>query len=262
MAEMTSAVENGPPSSAPSPPPAKRSGRLRSSISLILLILLSGGLAWHFLGKPYYERRSIDALTGEGLTVVDQGFALLITDYSLKSATDKSLRHIRGINRDVTVDLLRAENISNEGLREIRGCSNIRWLKLGGTRIDDDGVKLLDGLSRLETLDLSRLPLTDRGLETLASLNLPELSELNIAYTEVTDTGLQHLGKMKNLSNVSVNFTKVTEEGAMEIKKQIPSLQVLGITTPDEQARARGKSGKEPTGGNRDRNSGPAAESE
>lgn len=243
MSDVNPASDNSPTKVFPAAQ-SPRTSPLRSRISISLLIVLGGGLAWHFWGKPYLEQRSIDALTAAGMTVVDQGFAILVTDYSLKTATDETLKMLRGINRDLSVDLVRGEKITNAGLSELAKCPNLRWLKIGGTQINDEGIAALGRLKRIETLDLSRLPITDKGVETLASLDLPELTELNLAYTSITDAGILPLSKLKGLAAVSVNSTKVTEGGAAALKKQAPDLQVLGVPDPNEAPPAKGEGGR------------------
>jgi hypothetical protein len=62
---------------------------------------------------------------------------------------------------------------------------------LGGVQITDTGLRHLKGLNELTVLWLPRTKITDSGLETLRGLN--KLQLLDLYDTQVTDEGVERL---------------------------------------------------------------------
>ncbi len=69
------------------------------------------------------------------------------------------------------------------------------------------GLKHPRGLPQLRELDLGNTKVTDAGLEHLKGLW--QLQELRLSGTEVTDAGLEHLKGLRQLRTLDLTSTKV-----------------------------------------------------
>ena len=104
--------------------------------------------------------------------------------------------------------------------------AQIVWLKLSDTQISDATMIQIAKLKNLQKLHLEETKVTDVGLKQLKGL--ANLEYLNLYGTAVTDVGLSELTGMKNLKTVYLWQTKVTESGIENLKKAMPSLEVIG----------------------------------
>jgi hypothetical protein len=60
----------------------------------------------------------------------------------------------------------------------------------------------------------------------LAKLPVPARAfGLDLSYSDVTDTGLKELAKLKRLTTLKLHDTKVTEAGRAELRKALPNLR-------------------------------------
>jgi hypothetical protein len=56
---------------------------------------------------------------------------------------------------------------------------------------------------------------------------MPNLHELHLNETLITDAGLEHLQSSRSLKKVEMRLTTVTEEGVAALKKALPELEVV-----------------------------------
>ena len=80
--------------------------------------------------------------------------------------------------------------ITDAGMADLKGLTNLQKLNLDGTSVTDAGIVHLVGLTKLTHLSLP-YEITDAGLVHLKGLTT--LQELNLGSTQVTDAGLVHL---------------------------------------------------------------------
>lgn len=121
----------------------------------------------------------------------------------------------------------------------------IVWLKLSDTKVSDATLAEVAKLKNLQKLHLEQTSVTDAGLKNLKGLE--HLEYLNLYGTAITDAGLAELAGMKSLKTVYLWQTKVTETGLMNLKKAIPTLEIVGGVTEktfSELARATPSEGK------------------
>ena len=111
-------------------------------------------------------------------------------------------------------------------LADLRGQHRLRSLVLQHTRITEAGLAHLEGLTSLRKLYISG-DITDLGLERVAGLT--NLDKLNLAFTQISDAGLQHLrGRLPNLKSLALEHTRVTDAGIPELKR-LGGLSVLSL---------------------------------
>jgi hypothetical protein len=96
-------------------------------------------------------------------------------------------------------------------------------LDLTLTQVTDVGLKELAGLTDLQTLNLDVNRITDAGLKELAALT--SLQTLDLNTTQVTNQGLKELARLKNLKTLNLGFTKVTDAGLKELAAQGPRIK-------------------------------------
>ena len=65
------------------------------------------------------------------------------------------------------------------------------------------------------------------ALGVRGGLLVPELEDLNLNLTEVSDEALEYLKALPNLKWLSVHRTKVSRQGAASMKKSNPKLEVV-----------------------------------
>jgi hypothetical protein len=56
--------------------------------------------------------------------------------------------------------------------------------------------------------------------------NLPQLQELHLRGTQVTDAGLHHLEGMTNLDELDLTDTKVTAAGVETLQQSLPACKI------------------------------------
>lgn len=105
----------------------------------------------------------------------------------------------------------------------------IVWLKLGNTAVSDATLIQVAKLKNLQKLHLEQTNVTDAGLKNLKVL--ANLEYLNLYGTAITDAGLTELVGLKNLKTVYLWQTNVTEQGLANLKKAMPSLEIVGGIT-------------------------------
>jgi len=137
-------------------------------------------------------------------------------------ADDRELNRLLQTTRLKT---LKFENkaISDSQLAVVGRIATLRELTVRG-RITNEGLKQLRGLSQLEVLDLSMSNITDDGLKELASM--PKLTRLVVMEMRITGEGLETLASYPNLKSLNVTLTHITNDAIARIQKIRPDLQI------------------------------------
>jgi Leucine-rich repeat (LRR) protein len=152
--------------------------------------------------------------------------------------------------------------ITNTGLAQLKGLSNLRSLTLEGTRITDSGMSVLRAFGKLRHVGLTLIDgglsehclIELRGMRSLQSLSLidfrsgaksvdssllnitalPRLESLEISSLRVTDAGLVHLGAAAHLKRLKLHHSlapmPVDDQGIQHLVhlKQLEYLDVRG----------------------------------
>ena len=96
---------------------------------------------------------------------------------------------------------------------------SLRHLALGMCKITDEGLAELKGLTDLESLVLTATPITDVGVEHLTELT--NLRALYLGGTSVSDDGLAHLARMRELRRYRAKVETAIETGLEPVESKI-----------------------------------------
>ena len=92
------------------------------------------------------------------------------------------------------------------------------------SRVTDEGLVDLKGLTNLQKLTLTATKITDAGLVHLKGMT--NLDYLDLLETKVTDTGLVHLKGLNKLVSLLLP-AQVTDAAVTELKKALPNCKIL-----------------------------------
>lgn len=93
---------------------------------------------------------------------------------------------------------------------------SLRVIICTGPDVNNEAVAALKGHGRLERLAATdRSAIGDAGVEALVSV--PNITELTLERSEITDAAYAHLAKMKKLRSVRANLTKTTDAGVKQL---------------------------------------------
>ena len=116
--------------------------------------------------------------------------------------------------------------------RDCRSFRNYLWAAVDASdselptifNITDEGLQNLEGLSQLQLLQLGKTQITDAGLEHLEKLS--HLSTLVCNDTAITDAGLKHLKGLSQLHYIELWNTNVTDDGLDDLLRALPNLDI------------------------------------
>ena len=115
------------------------------------------------------------------------------------------------------------------GLSALEGLTSLENLKIYSMQVTDNDLASLPSLTNLKTLyinpetDIKRIEITDKGVQYLGKIK--SLKSLLIKKADITDEGLIYLEDLNSLEYLSLTETKVTEEGLIKLKERIPALE-------------------------------------
>ena len=114
-------------------------------------------------------------------------------ELSRNNATDEDLKKFCEDNPDLEeLDLGYCNNITDEGLKHLKGMKKLKKLDLWGCKITDEGLSYLEGLQSLEFLSLWGCKnITDEGLKHLEDMELKELYLYGC--NNITSEGLKYI---------------------------------------------------------------------
>lgn len=97
--------------------------------------------------------------------------------------------------------------VTDDMLRQIKGCREIRFFQLDGTRV------------------------TDQGIEFLVA-NWPNAEQVHLNGTAVGDAGIRHLANLKQPTVIHLGDTKVADDGVRDFLSRVNpnSLLTFNIT--------------------------------
>jgi internalin A len=226
--------------------PTKRMLRsyLRFSLrTLIVVVLLAGGMLGWIVHRAHVQRDAVAAIKRAGGTVhydweshSDGSFRSSAKPWAPKWLVDlvgiDYFGHVARIDlptKGSDGDLIKIGRLSglwnlnldfspvtDAGLANLKGLTDLERLYLPLTKVGDAGLVQLQGLKGLRQLGFYDNAITDEGLANLAGLT--NLEYLILDGTRVTDSGLAHLKGLKNLTRLSLNRTPVGDAGLVNLQ--------------------------------------------
>src|SRR5436189_615338 len=91
-------------------------------------------------------------------------------DLSHTRISDEGLLHLRPARQIQELNLLYAEQITDQGMNAIRDWRALKSLNVRGTRISDGTLAIVAKLPQLESLDIASTAVTENGLAGLIPL--------------------------------------------------------------------------------------------
>ncbi|HVX61127.1 MAG TPA: hypothetical protein VHC19_11010 [Pirellulales bacterium] len=107
--------------------------------------------------------------------------------------------------------------------------SELKFVKLDGSRVSDEGLAQLAKLRKLQALNLDGTDVTDGGMKHLARMT--ELWQLVLSRTRVTDYGLQCLGAVQKLRWLTLEESLVSDVGVERLRSAIPNCGAIVRTS-------------------------------
>jgi mono/diheme cytochrome c family protein len=150
------------------------------------------------------DNGALEKVRGAGALAMPLAQGVNLLDVSFQSAADKT--------NDADLALLAPV------------AQQVYSLNLANSKVTDAGLAQLGGLTNLRKLHLEKTGITDAGLAHLKGL--ANLEYLNLYGTQVTDAGLANLEGLKNLRSLYVWQSKVTDGGVDKLKKAIPEARI------------------------------------
>jgi serine/threonine-protein kinase len=142
-------------------------------------------------------------------------------DFSGSDISEEGLFYLGKLPR---LNKLYLNHTGVKNLEPLKGIKGLAKIALADTKVDDDSIKPLLGLHLCE-LDVKHDNITDKTLQSAASA-WPDLIELIVDYTKVTDAGAASLGRFKHLDVAYFNGINV---GNNMLEHLSPTVEWLGI---------------------------------
>lgn len=131
--------------------------------------------------------------------------------------------------------LVLPRRVRNEDIALIAGIKSLEYLDVSLMRITDEGVAYLKGHQRLKEIDgLNGLGITDNAIFCLQQI--PCLDRVNLSSTAISDAGMEHLVKIKQLKIAFLEHVAITDRGCRELAKMrgLEELSLVGTLITDK----------------------------
>jgi serine/threonine protein kinase len=191
---------------------------------------------------PSMDHRKISAQILEESLCYDAGLERL--DLSYSPVQDPVLKYVANQSNLKELNLQDAKNVSNEGLKNISGLSQLRYLNLEGTAVSDKGLEYLQGMKELRRLNLEHTKgIFGSGLKYLAGL--PHLERLDLERSAISGNCLAPL-KTTALELLYLDGTHVKDDTIAGLAnfEHLKDLQICIDSITDKSAGAIGTLGK------------------
>ncbi len=123
------------------------------------------------------------------------------------------------------VSAISFSSLTNETLLTINGiASNIAWLHLGNTQINDQAMQIISKCANLLKLNLSYTTISSASVPEIKKLN--KLQFLNLINTSLDDNGLRQLCMMPGLKKIYCWNSLVSKQAVEECRKKYPGITI------------------------------------
>lgn len=181
------------------------------------------GTGFRFIeGKPIYR------LAIQGSKIADENLGYIGSLRKLNSLeivfstiTDKGIENIGQLPSLTTLNLQGCRAITNDAIPLIKKrFPNLRYLGIGGTKIDGKGIRQLNGFKSLVKLSVDGLNLIDRDVKNYISKK--PYSQIELSNNPgLTDLTLEYLGRMKTLKLLKINSANSFSSKGIEDFKRL-----------------------------------------
>jgi Leucine-rich repeat (LRR) protein len=172
-----------------------------------------------------FKHRST-AVTDSGLEYLGRNQALeslLLQDFAI---TDQSGPYLAQLKKLSQLEIFRCQGFGTEGVLALKGLGLTRLTLRDLPNVDDRAMEVCDDLPQLRRLYLHELSsVGDSGLEHLAALKSLELLDI-WTVPQMTDATVDVIAKLPQLKELSIRATDVTDK-AVETLLAMPNLQSL-----------------------------------
>ena len=128
---------------------------------------------------------------------------------------------------------LRQMPLTDAGIDVVAGKKKLKYLRLDNTDVGAGIALLLKELPDLRELSLSDTAITDQSLAGIDAL--VNLRSLDLSQTLVTDASIDVLSKLPDLSEIDIEGTAITAAGVEKLKNARPTVQLATAWPPEEQ---------------------------
>jgi hypothetical protein len=184
-----------------------------------------GAVLAHLAGLTKLKRLRLSGKQVTNAGLAHLGAMRQMEHLSLRQTRITTLEPIRAMTQLKFLDLV-GSPIDDAGLKPVTGFTKLELLWLGSTRVSDAGLVHLDGLPNLMFLDLDRTSVSDSGLGLLC--NLPRLNRLNLYATKVTDAGLADKLGGTTCRDLVVSGPDVTPAKLDLLRAKFPGMKIMG----------------------------------
>lgn len=125
------------------------------------------------------------------------------------------------------IDLTETD-LSDDDLHVLDSVTDLRFIKLGGTKVSDKCLTYLKRFNRLSGLVLSDTGITDDCGSQLGSF--PNLTILDLSWTRITDKVVPSLLTLSKLEYLFLFGTRLTTDGKERLQRGLPSLKQLDLS--------------------------------
>jgi uncharacterized membrane protein len=125
----------------------------------------------------------------------------------------------------LSVNFISKPTANNADIQKLQPIfTQIAWLKLGHTAINDSAIASINQMPNLTKLYLEKTAISDAGIANLKPLT--QLQYLNLMGTKITAKGIPPLSKMPILKQIFVFNTAISLKDSGGIKAILPNIEV------------------------------------
>lgn len=118
-----------------------------------------------------------------------------------------------------------AINITDKDIKLLRSIrKQLAWLKLNDTGISDSALSVIGQCTNLTLLQLNNTKITDKGLGLIKNLN--KLQSISLVGTKVTGKGVMQLQSIKGLQSIYLYQTGVNKNDWPALQKAFPKTEI------------------------------------
>lgn len=136
-----------------------------------------------------------------------------------ESLTDNVLKVLCGLKRLRKLRITHCEKLSDRGLSYLQHLPRLSAIELRGSNFTDEGARQISKVKGLKQLSMIGWEgLTDRGLYYLSKIK--SLESLDLRYSsQISDSGLEQLRRLKVLRDLKLAECSVTSKGRARLSK-------------------------------------------